>query len=204
MTITVKTPKGTEVKVSYEYREEVVDDALNADGDIICVRKKIFKNSDLKFIVGNKTYNVHESTISDDMTGQTAEMCRELNVNKYYHSEYEYEKRGSFVFIFDQDNVNAIDELIKQTIENNKNEEVTKIETAQNEEKKKQQKEYAREIIEKSKRTIRNSDGSLMNNSQAQAYRIRWNNLYNEGGEGYIPEIITLEMFEKAQEIIKS
>lgn len=204
MTITVKTPKGTEVKVSYEYRERVVDDALNADGDIICVRKKVVKNSDLKFIVGNKTYTVNELSISDYMTGQTAEKCRELNVNKCYRSEYEYEKKGRVVFIFDQDNVNSIDKLIKQTIENNKNEEVTKIETAQNEEKKQKQKKYAQEIIEKSKKTIKNSDGSLMNNSQARAYRIRWNNLYNEGGEGYIPEIITLEMFEKAQEIMKS
>lgn len=200
MTITVKTPKGTEVKVSYEYSEKVIDDVINADGDIIGVRKKIFKNDVLSFTVGEKIYVVDEENVSDYMTGAAVERCRELNVNKYYRSNYE--TNGRAIFVFDQETVNKIDELINQTVNENRDDEVKKIEDAQNEKKNKAKKEHAKEIIEKAKTTIKNADGTLMNASQARAYRESWNNRYNEGGEGYIPEIITSEMLEKAQKIL--
>jgi hypothetical protein len=41
-----------------------------------------------------------------------------------------------------------------------------------------------------------------MTNEQAKTWRRRYNDAMNEGGEGYIPEVITQEMYDWAKSIV--
>ena len=62
----------------------------------------------------------------------------------------------------------------------------------------------AKEIIRRAETTaIRNKDGSLMTNKESKLWKKNYNDTYNEGGEGYVPEVITAEMLEWAEKVMK-
>ena len=61
----------------------------------------------------------------------------------------------------------------------------------------------AQSIIEKAMTTRRNSDGSLMNQEQALEWRRRYNDVVNEGGDGYVPSVITQEEYDWAMDQLK-
>ena len=56
----------------------------------------------------------------------------------------------------------------------------------------------AQKIIESAKTTKKNADGTLMTRTQAAAWKRNYNNANNEGGDGYVPEVITCEDLEAA------
>lgn len=61
----------------------------------------------------------------------------------------------------------------------------------------------AKDVIEKAKHTIRKSDGSLMTYDEAVKWRKQYNDINNESGEGFVPEIITVENLRDAENFIK-
>ena len=42
-----------------------------------------------------------------------------------------------------------------------------------------------------------------MTEGEAQTWRRAYNNLHNEGGEGYVPEVVTQEQFAAAHKILE-
>lgn len=44
---------------------------------------------------------------------------------------------------------------------------------------------------------------ALMSESEKKAYLISYNNVLNEGGEGYLPRIITKEMYNQAKKVLE-
>ena len=62
--------------------------------------------------------------------------------------------------------------------------------------------EHAKKVIEKAESTVKNEDGSLMTRQEKRSYLKKYNDFYNEGGEGYLPEVITKEDVEDAKKIL--
>jgi hypothetical protein len=60
----------------------------------------------------------------------------------------------------------------------------------------------AERVIAEAEHTVKNNDGTLMTNEQAKVWARRYNDLHNEGGEGYISEVITKEDYEWAKSIL--
>ena len=42
-----------------------------------------------------------------------------------------------------------------------------------------------------------------MTKEEARRWRARWNNIHNEGGEGFVPDVITVEMLEYAKKVLE-
>ena len=81
--------------------------------------------------------------------------------------------------------------------------EVEALEAKEKEEAQKEIKAKAQSIIEKAKTTRRNADGSLMNQEQALEWRRQYNDVVNEGGDGYVPSVITQEEYDWAMDQLK-
>ena len=96
-----------------------------------------------------------------------------------------------------------VEAFLESVIRDGKSAEVEAAETAEAEKKQAARVEEANEIIVKAERTVRNADGSLMTNDEARVWRRNYNNLCNEGGEGYVPEVITQEMYDWAKSVTR-
>lgn len=68
-----------------------------------------------------------------------------------------------------------------------------------------QAKQEAQRDLAEARETVRKAEAQKDIPTQAEARRRikAYNDLYNEGGEGYVPRIITREEYDYAQEIIK-
>lgn len=115
-------------------------------------------------------------------TGKIVEKCAEANVKYFLNCHVNGER---FIIILSVQSLKQIMNIIGKTDEN-----FNKII------------ETANEILEESKTTIKNSNGTLMNKNQAKEYIKKYNDFYNEGGEGYTPRIVTAEQLEWAKSII--
>lgn len=53
-------------------------------------------------------------------------------------------------------------------------------------------------VLKRAENTTKNSDGSLMSTAQAKIWVKNYNDINNEGGEGYVPSVITQENYDYA------
>jgi hypothetical protein len=60
----------------------------------------------------------------------------------------------------------------------------------------------AKRIIEDAETSVVNISGKLMTVAEARVWRKKYNDFYNEGGEGYIPDVVTKEAYEWAKAIL--
>lgn len=62
------------------------------------------------------------------------------------------------------------------------------------------------ELREEAKIILENvkNGAKIMTTEEANAFKKRWNDTYNEGGDGYIPPVITDKMVEWAKNVIFS
>jgi hypothetical protein len=61
----------------------------------------------------------------------------------------------------------------------------------------------AKKILAGAHTTMHKADGSLMTNAEAKEWSKRYNDINNEGGEGFVPEIITVEEVKYAKQILE-
>ena len=90
------------------------------------------------------------------------------------------------------------EEWISGIIEAGKSEEVKEYEKANKEKELKEQVENAKRIIEKAK-----SQSDIPTMEEARRRTKQYNDAMNEGGEGYVPHIISIDEYERAKNIIK-
>lgn len=113
-----------------------------------------------------------------------------------------FKKIWGLPIAMDEAQAEKVERLLKSVIEDGKTEEVKASEEAQKVAEQAAKIEEAKEIIAQAEKTIRNADGSLMTRKQAQVWKKHYNDVHNEGGEGYVPTIITAEDVEYAESII--
>jgi len=97
-----------------------------------------------------------------------------------------------------------VGEFLKSVIEDGKQQEVKEHEAAKATEEKAEIIEIATSILTKVANTPKRQDGALMTKQEARTWAKNYNNVMNEGGEGYIPEVITQEDVAWAQKILSA
>jgi len=91
-----------------------------------------------------------------------------------------------------------VEAFLKDVIESGKTADVVIYETAKSEAEKAERIAEAQRIVDEAAK----STEPLMTNEEYKAWRKQYNDIHNEGGEGYIPERITVEQLEYAKKIL--
>lgn len=112
-----------------------------------------------------------------------------------------YKKVWGLKLMMTAEQAEKVEAFLESVIEGGKAPEVKAYENEKEAKKQAERVGEAKKVIQKAERTIADT-GSLMTNDQAQEWVKNYNNLYNEGGEGYIPEVITQEMYDWAKSIV--
>lgn len=181
--------KGNTFELRAECTITMTDDILDADG--------------FKHVVGKKPVTIAKLELFVD--GVKKGHCSDVNswkiIDCINYPGYKMVKGLSVAMSPTQ--AEMVDAFLKSVIEEGKTAEVKEYEAAIAEAEKVKDIEYAKDILARAEKTTRNKDGSLMTKDQAKAWRKRYNDLYNEGGEGYVPDVITIEQVEYAKSILK-
>lgn len=179
--------KGNKIELRAECKTSVSDKSVDLDGNVTVVGKELTSTATLEvFVDGNKI-----SSCYDINFWETIDIGNGL-------------KRiwGIEQIAFTSDRAIEIDAFLKSVIAAGKSEEVVEIESANSASDIADAKSSASEIIKLSETTRKNSDGTLMTNAQAKSYLRTYNNVNNEGGEGFTPFIVTAEMLTAAQKTL--
>mgnify|MGYP000886985981 CR=1 FL=1 len=181
------TRRGDTVELLYEYKKEVINRTGYADGYEIDLGKEInVVDNAVVYVNGRKYTDGQPILVSEDIAGIKAGTLIIGNLR-----------------IVDPQLRDEIMAMIEETKVTGTTPEAAEMETEQIAMAKDVAKAKAQSIIEKAKTTRRNSDGSLMNQEQALEWRRRYNDVVNEGGDGYVPSVITQEEYDWAMDQLK-
>lgn len=181
-TITWTGIKGNQIELRAYCETTMVDDIIDADGYKINVGKKPRTKANLELWVDGKkidsSWDINFWQIIDGRNG----------LKKIW---------GLPIGMTDEQAI-IVEKFLKDVIESGKSEEVKAYETAKTEKEKAERKAEAQRIVdEASKYTT-----PLMTDAEYKAWRKQYNDIHNEGGEGYIPDMITVEQLERAKQIL--
>jgi len=170
------TGKGKTIKISYEYISKMIDDTADLDGDIINFGKKAYTDERCIVCVDGKYYTEGTPTMivkdGQDM----------LKIGVLYLTA---ERMAAMNTIIAETKIAGTElEAAAKVAEEKAKEEVKEIESA--------------------KATIAEAESQkdIPTESEYRAWRRNWNNIHNEGGEGFIPTRITSEQYEYAKSIL--
>lgn len=180
-TITWIGATGSKIELRAKCETIMVEEIVDLDGDKISKGEKPVMDATLELWVNGKkqdeTILVSQWEVVD--AGKGLKKIRGLKVG------------------MKEEQAKLVDEFLKSVIADGKKEEAKEEETDKSTEIKK-----AESIVSTMATTIKNEDGTLMDDKQANTWAKDYNDLHNEGGEGYIPSITTQEQYDYAMSII--
>lgn len=107
------------------------------------------------------------------------------------HSDY-------ITLVLDEENFKLLNDAINQDIEQNTTGEAEKFIKKKEENERQEKIDSLKEILKRAE--LIKSNGKLMTDAEAEMWKKNYNDVMNEGGIGYVPEITTIEMVEYAKE----
>jgi hypothetical protein len=138
------------------------------------------------------------------VNGQMVDSCWDTNfwrmIDLVDHPDYK--KIWGLKIAVDLKQAEEIGAFLQSVIESGKSPEVKNYETAEADKNLADQVKRAENIVAAAESTIKNEDDTLMTYAQASAWRKIYNDINNEGGEGYVPEVVTKEDYEWAISIL--
>lgn len=174
---------GRKVTLEAEYEETVRDKVVNLDGDI-------FNTGDREIVT--------DAMLIAYIDGKQFDFTRYVNFWKIVDADKlkKFKKiRGIKQIAFTNERAKEIEAFLTNVIGGGRNEEAQKIRDMENEKKKQNEIEEAKRIIEKAEK-----QKDIPNRAEAQRRMKRYNDINNDGGDGYVPYIISLEEYEDAKE----
>lgn len=174
---------GRKITLEAEYEETVQNKVVNLDGDIFDTGdREIVTNAMLIAYIDGKQF---------DFT-RYVNFWEIVDANKLKKIK---KIRGIKQIAFTEERAKEIEAFLTNVIEGGRNEEAQKIRDKENEKKKQNEIEEAKRIIEKAEK-----QKDIPNRAEAQRRMKRYNDINNDGGDGYVPYIISLEEYEDAKE----
>ena len=193
---TVKSlASGKEFNISYEYMEKMQDREIMSDGISLGFQKEVYIKEELFVEFNGNMYKGFIHKLFDLDTGKAAEICRECEADTYIRASV---GDKYLLVVLGTDDIAKFDEIKTAASDP----EVRAYKKAEHETMEAERKTSAEEIIREAEKTVRNEDGSLMSDKEARAWKKRYNDFYNEGGEGFVPNVVTAEAFEWANKIL--
>lgn len=196
--ITCTTGKGTKVQVMYTYIEKMTEKIAWADGDEISLGTTPFVSERFTLVWTDTQKRVmpgYLDTFPENSTENIRQLCKQSGTNKYFRTSM-----GGILLPAKE--IERVEEMMESARHEAKDETVQEYLRKAAEQKEAHMKSRARGILKKAEKTIRNKDGHLMTLKEAAAWKKSYNDLWNEGGEGFVPEIITKEDVEWAEKIL--
>lgn len=176
---------GAEVKLVAEYKVVMTDDVVDLDGFTHTLGQKPAEIACLEFYVNGKQQSVcHDSSFW---------LLTDTTVNGVSHKKI----KGLPLAFADNTIAENYEKWINGIIEAAKPQEVKDYEAAQAEKHAEEQIAWAQNIIAKAEK-----QDDIPDYKEAKRRQKAWNDTYNEGGEGYVPEIIHREIYDYAIETL--
>lgn len=104
--------------------------------------------------------------------------------------------------LFTPERAQEVESFLKNIISEGTEPAVNEKQTADADAKKSEKIEAAKSVISQSKTTIHNPDGTLMTRAQASTWKYRYNQINNEGGDGFVPDVVTIEDIAWANSVL--
>lgn len=164
---------------------------IDLDGDVI-VSKKVEKMVVVEIIAGGKVVS----------TGRDASKLEYNNLTEYFYKKANLDPKAVFTKVGDKALTPGFEayENISAAIDEMEAELAAEFGVKTSKEKAREEKiAIAKDIME---RAEKEGVGNLMTEAELKVWRRNYNNLYNEGGEGYIPTRISKEQFDWAMKVL--
>ena len=175
---------GREVTLEAEYSDHVAPVVVDLDGDVVGTGKKeIRKNCKLIAYIDGKRYD----SCSDSNFWETID-TRQPGIKRIW---------GIKNIGFTADRAIEIQEFLNSVIEEGRSEDVKLFLAEREAEKNAAAVKKAMDIIKKAE-----TQQDIPSQAEASRRMRRYNDIMNEGGEGYVPYIISREEYEEAKRII--
>lgn len=168
--------KGNKLSIEVEYKETIEKLPLTADGQEI-ISSRTQKVIDASMIVKNNGIIIEKSW---NATTWIIIGTSTKGIKKF---------QGLDKIGFNEEVAKEIELFISEIIES------AKVEV----EEELKENSVSEKIIEAAKTTFKNADGTLFSEKQAKEFLTNYNNVQNEGHDGYLPTVITQEAFDRAQ-----
>ena len=168
--------------------------------------------AEVEFITRNKTTNldgdvfvldkketITNATLTALVDGEVFTICKDINFWVMIDTGTEGIERlwGIEGIGFTSEMAREIEKFLEDVIEGAKSDDIKKEEAKRKEEDTIREIEKAKKVIEKAEK-----QQSIPTLAEVRQKEKDWNNLYNEGGEGYTPHIISKEEYENAKKVL--
>jgi hypothetical protein len=174
--------KGQKIELRAFCKTTLVDDIINADGDKINVGKKIQTKANLELWVDDKKID----------------SCWDTDFWKIIDVKPGLKKIWGLPVAMTPEQAEIVEKFLKEIIESGKSEEVKTEETAKAEAEKAKRRARAQRIVDAAEKYTT----PLMTDAEYRVWARNYNHLHNEGGDGYIPERITVEQLKDAKKVL--
>jgi hypothetical protein len=178
--------RGNEIELRATCKTYMRETEHNLDGWVVKGKPEPHTEANLELWVDNKKMD----------------SCWNTNFWKIIDTRQGVKKVWGLNIGMSDEQAKKVETFLKNVIEPGKTEEVKAYENAKAEKEKQEKVEQAKRVIEAAKTTRKNADGTLMTREQARAWQKRYNDINNEGGDGYIPSVVTQEQYDRAKRIL--
>lgn len=178
---------GNEIELRAKCETVMIDDIVSLDGYEIDKGKKPIMDATLELWVN----------------GKKQDECKQVNFWKIIDTGTAGVKKVWGLKVgMDSKQAELVKQFLNEVIEDGKSVEVEEMEESKEEETKEAKRKEAEDIVEEAQETARNDDGTLMTKEQVKRWQKNYNDIYNEGREGYIPRVVSQEEYDYAVSVI--
>lgn len=176
--------KGNKFELEAECTMEVRNIVLDADG--------------IEYETKKKEICINAKLIAK-VDGKVVETCNNINFWRIIDLENGLKRIWGINSIgFNAEIAAEIEKFLNKVIESAKTEEVKEFEAEKRDKEATNEIRTAQRIIEIAEVSPKHADGKLYTYNELQDYLKSYNNMFNEGQEGYLPRYVCQEEYEKA------
>jgi len=190
-TIGWKTASGKNVEITMTHESIMADDISYADGYNLNLGRKPIQHGEITLKVeGMKDVTVRYDSSIKAREFEACYTAKQPELVGYY-------RLPGFQIALGKEHAELVNAMIEEVVEAGKTEEYRAYTIAEIAKEAKENREWAAEIIKKG-----DLQEKLYTAEEIRAKTIRYNNLYNEGGEGYVPTWVSKDEYEEAKRIL--
>ena len=190
-TIGWQTSTGKTVEITMTHESTMIDDTSYSDGYNINLGRKPHQYGTLAINIDGAKFasiGLDKYTKADEVSGYT------LKQNPQLAGLYRVAQTN---LLATKENADLFNRALGEVIEGGKSEEYKAHEATEAAKTADQEIEWANGIIAKT-----TEQGRLFSGAEIKIMATNYNNLYNEGGEGYVPTWVSQEQYNEAQLIL--
>ena len=174
--------KGQKIELRAYCNTTMKNRTANLDGDIVILGQEPTTDANLELWVD----------------GKKIDSCWDINFWEIINAQAGIKKIWGLKVGMSDEQAVIVKAFLNEVIESGKSEDVKNYEDAKANAEKATKKTEAQKTIDKAAKQTK----PLMTNAEYKVWAKNYNDINNEGGEGYIPELITVEQLEQAKRVM--